>query len=77
MIYAELQQDTLAWQRALKFAGMYRGKLDGLTGPLTREAAANGARATSSSKPATDGWTSARRITCSPSNPWPRSRCAR
>ena len=71
MIYAELQQDTLAWQRALKFAGMYRGKLDGLTGPLTR------ARATSSSKPATDGWTSARRITCSPSNPWPRSRCAR
>ena len=40
MIYAELQQDTLAWQRALKFAGMYRGKLDGLTGPLTREAAA-------------------------------------
>ena len=36
MIYAELQQDTLAWQRALKFAGMYRGKLDGLTWPRSR-----------------------------------------
>lgn len=40
MIYAELQQDTISWQRSLKFAGLYKGKLDGLTGPLTREAAA-------------------------------------
>lgn len=40
MTYAELQTNTLAWQRALKFAGFYRGQLDGLTGPLTREAAA-------------------------------------
>ena len=40
MIYAALQSDTLSWQRSLKFAGFYRGRLDGLTGPLTREAAA-------------------------------------
>lgn len=40
MTYAELQSNTLAWQRALKFAGFYRGQLDGITGPLTREAAA-------------------------------------
>lgn len=40
MIYAELQQDMLSWQRSLKFAGLYKGQLDGLTGPLTREAAA-------------------------------------
>lgn len=40
MIYADLQTNTLAWQRALKFAGFYKGQLDGLTGPLTREAAA-------------------------------------
>lgn len=39
MKYAELKMNTLSWQRALKFAGFYRGKLDGLTGPLTREAA--------------------------------------
>lgn len=39
MKYAELKIHTLAWQRTLKFAGFYRGKLDGLTGPLTREAA--------------------------------------
>ena len=40
MIYAALQSDTLSWQRSLKFAGFYRGRLDGLTGPLTRKAAA-------------------------------------
>lgn len=40
MIYAALQSDTLSWQRSLKFAGFYRGRLDGITGPLTREAAA-------------------------------------
>ena len=40
MIYAALQSDPLSWQRSLKFAGFYRGRLDGLTGPLTREAAA-------------------------------------
>lgn len=40
MTYAELQSNTLAWQRALKFAGLYKGQLDGITGPLTREAAA-------------------------------------
>lgn len=39
MKYAELKTNTLSWQRSLKFAGFYRGKLDGLTGPLTREAA--------------------------------------
>lgn len=39
MTYAELQISTLAWQRALKFAGFYTGELDGKTGPLTREAA--------------------------------------
>ena len=40
MTYAELQSNTQAWQRALKFAGLYKGQLDGITGPLTREAAA-------------------------------------
>ena len=35
MIYAALQSDTLSWQRSLKFAGFYRGRLDGITGPLT------------------------------------------
>lgn len=39
MKYAELKMNTLSWQRALKFAGFYRGALDGMTGPLTREAA--------------------------------------
>lgn len=39
MKYAELKTHTLAWQRSLKFAGFYRGQLDGLAGPLTREAA--------------------------------------
>lgn len=39
MTYATLQQDMLSWQRSLKFAGMYKGELDGQTGPLTREAA--------------------------------------
>lgn len=33
-----LQKDTLGWQRQLKFAGFYKGKLDGIVGPLTREA---------------------------------------
>lgn len=40
MNYAQLKQDTLAWQRQLKFAGLYKGKLDGISGKLTREAAA-------------------------------------
>lgn len=40
MTYHQLIQDTLDWQRALKFAGLYKGQLDGITGPLTREAAA-------------------------------------
>ena len=34
-----LQKDTLGWQRQLKFAGFYKGKLDDIVGPLTREAA--------------------------------------
>ena len=41
MLETDIPADaTLAWQRALKFAGFYRGQLDGITGPLTREAAA-------------------------------------
>ena len=53
MKYAELKMNTLSWQRALKFAGFYRGKLDGLTGPLTREAATQWESATGSCKPNT------------------------
>ncbi len=35
-----LKADTMGWQRQLKFAGLYKGKLDGIAGPLTRDAEA-------------------------------------
>lgn len=36
--FDEIKKNTLNLQRLLKFAGFYEGKLDGITGPLTRAA---------------------------------------
>lgn len=40
MRLSALEQDALDWQRQLKFAGFYEGKLDGIAGRLTRLAVA-------------------------------------
>lgn len=36
----KLESHPLEWQRHLKFGGYYEGKLDGINGPLTEDAAA-------------------------------------
>ena len=40
MTISEIQTDTCFWQRMLRLAGYYMGKVDGIMGPLTRAAEA-------------------------------------
>lgn len=40
MTISEIQTDTRFWQRMLRLAGYYTGKVDGIAGPLTRAAEA-------------------------------------
>ena len=35
---SDIQQDTIFWQRMLRLAGYYTGKIDGISGKLTRKA---------------------------------------
>ena len=74
MKYAELKTHTLAWQRSLKFAGFYRGQLDGLAGPLTREAATQWEASHSQLQAR---WTAAPNLTYGPCSRWPPCGCAR
>ena len=38
MTISDIQQDTIFWQRMLRLAGYYTGKIDGIAGKLTRKA---------------------------------------
>ena len=38
MTISDIQQDTVFWQRMLRLAGDYTGKIDGISGKLTRKA---------------------------------------
>ena len=38
MTISDIQQDTIFWQRMLRLAGYYTGKIDGFSGKLTRKA---------------------------------------
>ena len=38
MTISDIQQDTIFWQRMLRLAGYYTGKIDGISGKLTRKA---------------------------------------
>lgn len=38
MTISDIQQDTVFWQRMLRLAGYYTGRIDGISGKLTRKA---------------------------------------
>lgn len=38
MTISDIQKDTIFWQRMLRLAGYYTGKIDGISGKLTRKA---------------------------------------
>ena len=38
MTISDIQKDTIFWQRMLRLAGYYTGKIDGIAGKLTRKA---------------------------------------